>query len=164
MTRGLLVTILALTLGAAADELDAPKGASIVGTWKLLSASASTADGARNDRPYGERPSGMLIYTADGRMMAVISHSGRKPLSGDRIGAPADERANAFASFLAYGGRYSLRGDTVVHHVEVASVENWVNTDLVRLLTIDGNRMTLRTPPLSRLAARCRRSSWRKSG
>ncbi len=31
----------------------------------------------------------------------------------------------------------------------MASVGNWVNTDLVRLLSIDRNRMTLRTPPLS---------------
>jgi hypothetical protein len=82
-------------------------------------------------------------------MMAIISHSGRKPLSGDRIAAPADERANAFASFLAYGGRYSLKNDSVVHHVEVASVENWVNTDLIRVLKIDGDRVALRTPPLS---------------
>ena len=83
-------------------------------------------------------------------MTAMISYSGRKPLSGaDRIASPPDERAAAFATFLAYAGRYSVAGDHVTHHVEVASVENWVNTDLVRRIKIQGDRMTLITPPQS---------------
>lgn len=80
----------------------------------------------------------------------MISHGGRKPLSGaDRIAAPAEERAEAFATFFSYGGRYSIEGDKVIHHVEISSVQNWVNTDLVRLIRFHGDRITLRTPPLS---------------
>lgn len=41
-----------------------------------------------------------------------------------------------------------MAGGKVIHHVEVASVENWVGTDLVRTLQIDGERLTLGTPPL----------------
>jgi len=82
-------------------------------------------------------------------MTVLISHSGRTALSGDRISAPAAERAQAFATFLAYAGRYSLKEDKVIHHVEVSSVENWVNTDLVRTLALEGQRITLTTPPLS---------------
>lgn len=83
-------------------------------------------------------------------MTAMISYSGRKPLSGaDRIASPADERAEAFATFFAYAGRYSLARDQVIHHVEISSVENWVNTDMVRLIRFEGDRIRLRTPPLS---------------
>jgi len=83
-------------------------------------------------------------------MAAMISHSGRKPLSGpDRISAPADERAEAFATFFAYSGRYSVTIDQVIHHVEIASMQNWVNTDLIRLMKIEGDKITLHTPPLS---------------
>jgi hypothetical protein len=39
------------------------------------------------------------------------------------------------------------RGNEVVHHVEVSSVPNWVNTDMVRLIRREGGRLTLTTPP-----------------
>lgn len=59
----------------------------IVRTWRLLAASAHSGS-ERNDTPYGPTSSGHITYTADGRVMAIISHSGRKPLaSGDRISA-----------------------------------------------------------------------------
>lgn len=82
-------------------------------------------------------------------MAAVISHGRRKVLSGDRISAPVEERAQAFATFFAYAGRYSIAGDKVLHHVEVSSVENWVNTDLGRSVTFEYDRIRLTTPPLS---------------
>ncbi len=100
MTRGMLVTVLALTLGVTADDLDAQKGAGIVGTWKLLSASASTADGVRNDSPYGPGPAGMLIYTADGRMMAIISHSGRSPFRAIGLRLPQTKEPTRSPAFL----------------------------------------------------------------
>jgi len=121
----------------------------IAGTWRLIAASA-TSGGDRNDAPYGPNPSGFITYTGDGRVMAIISHSGRKPLaSGDRISASVDERAEAFATSFSYAGRYSLAGDRIVHRVEIASVQNWVDTDLVRLVRVQNNRITLTTPPIS---------------
>ncbi|MGY4234978.1 hypothetical protein ACVIIW_003925 [Bradyrhizobium sp. USDA 4449] len=82
--------------------------------------------------------------------MAIISHSGRKPLaSGDRISASVDERAEAFATSFSYAGRYSLSGDRIIHHVEIASVQNWVDTNLVRHVTLGNNKITLTTPPIS---------------
>jgi hypothetical protein len=126
-----------------------PSRHSVVGTWRLVSASAATEDGRRLDAPFGLNPTGVITYTREGRVTAIISHGGRKPLTGDRISSPASERAEAFATFFAYAGRYSVTGDKVIHHVEISSVQNWVNTDLVRLFTIEGDRVTLRTPPLS---------------
>ena len=75
-------------------------------------------------------------------MMAIISHSGRKPLaSGDRISASVDERAEAFATPFSYAGRYSLAGDKIIHHVEIASVQNWVDTDLIRLFVLKTTKL-----------------------
>ena len=119
----------------------------LVGTWKLVGASAS-AGGKLNNAPYGAQPTGMLIYTSQGTMSAIVSYSGRALLSADRVAAPLEERAAAFETFFAYAGRYTLTRDTVVHHVDVASVPNWVNTDLIRVVERDRNRLTLRTPPL----------------
>lgn len=146
--RTALQTIAAIAVAVQADLITQSRDG-VVGTWKLMSASASTADGRLIDAPFGSSPTGLMTYTREGRMTAMISHGGRKPLSGDRISSPASERAEAFATFFAYAGRYSVNGDKVVHHVEISSVQNWVNTDMVRLVKFDGDRITLRTPPLS---------------
>jgi len=74
------------------------------------------------------------MYTADGRMSAILTLGNRKPLSvTDFISAPAPERAEAFASLTASAGRYSFSGDKVVHHVEVASTPNDVGANMERL-------------------------------
>src|SRR5262249_27442466 len=101
------------------------------------------------DAPFGAHPKGVITYSSDGRMTCVISYDERKRLSADRVAAPAAERAEAFATSFAYSGRYSLDGGHIRHHVEIASVENWVGTDLVREISIEGERLTLRTPPVA---------------
>jgi hypothetical protein len=116
----------------------------LVGTWKLLSASSQTSSGERNEVPYGLGPSGLLTYTADGRVTALISYGGRKLL---QVRAAAEEQAEAFKTFLAYGGRYTLREDQITHHIEVSSIQNYVNQDLVRTIRFAGDRIILVTPP-----------------
>lgn len=121
----------------------------LVGTWKLVSASSTTQSGARNDTPYGLEPVGYLTYTADGRMSSVISYGGRKPLSFGRTGAAQiEEQAEAFKTFLAYAGRYTLSNDQVIHHVEVSSIQNFVNKDQVRAIRFEGECIALVTPPM----------------
>lgn len=150
MTRAMLIAVAFLTAVPEGRYTGAQERANIVGTWKLVAASASTTAGVRIDNPLGAGPTGMLVYTADGHMAAIVRYGGRRPLSGaDYVASPAVERAEAFATFFAYGGRYSVSGSAVTHHVEVASVENWINTDMMRRLQLDGNRLVLRTPPLS---------------
>jgi hypothetical protein len=116
----------------------------LVGTWKLVSASSTTKAGERSETPYGPDPAGFLTYTADGRVTALISYGGRKPLS---VGARQEEQAEAFKTFLAYAGRYTLTGDKVTHYIEISSIQNYVNKDLVRSLKFQGDRITLVTPP-----------------
>lgn len=120
----------------------------LVGTWRLVKVSNSKHDGAVDDHSWGTAPTGLLIYTSEGTMAAMISYGGRPPLSADRVAAPAGERAEAFATFFAYGGQYTVDANRLIHHVALASVENWVGTDLVRTFALSGDRLTLRTPPV----------------
>src|SRR4029077_11637263 len=121
-----------------------------LGTWKLVSVSSSTASGERNDTPFGPNPAGFLTYTQDGRMMAIISYGGRKRLSSnDSRSAPAEEQAEAFRTCVAYAGRYTLNGDKVIHHVEISSIQNWVDTDLIRGIKFEDDRIVLVAPPAS---------------
>jgi hypothetical protein len=106
--------------------------------------------GERYDTPFGPSPVGFLTYTQDGRMMAMISYGGRKRLSSsDSRSAPVEEQAEAFRTFLAYAGRYTFNGDHVIHHVEISSIQDWVDTDLFRGIQFEGERIVLAAPPIS---------------
>jgi hypothetical protein len=117
----------------------------LVGTWKLVSASSTTRDGKRSETPYGTDPTGFLTYGANGRVTALISFGGRKPLSDG--GGKLEEQAEAFKTFLAYAGRYKLTGDKVIHSVEISSIQNYVDKELVRTIQFHDDRIVLATPP-----------------
>ena len=119
----------------------------LVGTWRLVSASSTTLGGERSETPYGLNPAGFLTYTEDGRVTALISYGGRKPISGRTGTFALEEQAEAFKTFLAYAGRFTLNGDTVIHHIEISSIQNYVDKELVRSVKFEGERIILVTPP-----------------
>ncbi len=119
----------------------------LVGVWKLVSASSTTSTGERNETPYGPSPAGLLTYSGDGRVTAVISFGGRKSLPFG--GGTLEEQAEAFKTFLAYAGRYTLSSDKVIHHIEISSIQNYVDKDLVRSVKFQGDQLILVTPPTS---------------
>jgi hypothetical protein len=138
-------TIPAMTKSnAAPDGVSESKAAALVGTWKLVSASSVASNGQRNETPYGAGPAGFLSYSEDGRVTALISYGGRKPL---RAIPQVEEQAEAFKTFLAYSGQYTLSEDKVIHHVEICSIPNYVGKDLVRSVTFQGDQILLLTPP-----------------
>jgi hypothetical protein len=134
------IPFLAGALGHANDKL--------VGTWKLVSASSTTPTGERSETPYGPGPMGFLTYTEDGRVTSLISYGGRKLLSvGGGTLKRQEEQAEAFNTFLAYAGRYTLSGDKVTHHIAISSIQNYVGKDLVRSVKFQGDQIILVTPP-----------------
>ena len=144
-----IVFLFVVALMILSGNMRAQTSSSLIGTWKLVSASSSTATGGCNNTPYGPNPTGVLIYNSDGRMAVMVSYDGRKKLSvADRAAAPAEERAEAFTTFFAYSGRYTVKDDKVIHHIELASLQNWVGTDQVRLIKQHGDRIILITPPV----------------
>src|SRR5262249_25702320 len=117
------------------DSLDT---GALIGSWKLISASSTDTKGQRSETPYNAEPTGSLTYTADGRVAALISYGGRKPISMGATGqALLEEHAEAFKTFIGYGGRYTLNGDRVIHHIEVSSIQNFVGRDLSRNVKFD---------------------------
>jgi Lipocalin-like domain len=120
----------------------------LTGTWRLVSASSTDTSGAEIEAPYGANPVGLLTYTEDGRVTALISYGARKPLNfGAKGPALLEEQAEAFKTFLAYAGQYQLSGDKVIHYIEISSIQNYVNKELVRSVKFQGNQIVLLTPP-----------------
>jgi len=116
----------------------------LIGTWKLVSASSTTSKGEPSDSPYGTSPAGLLTYTEDGRVSVVISHGGRRPLPPL---ATMEQHADAFNTFLAYAGKYTISGGEIIHSVEISSIQNYVGKDLVRTVKFQGDQIILATPP-----------------
>lgn len=141
ISSGFALLLLLVGFSVAAEEAN-----SIVGSWKLVNTSATTAEGKPLVSPMGDHPTGFLVYTAEGRMSLLITHEGRPKLSGDRLDSPMEERAKAFSTMVAYAGRYRMEGNRLVHQVEAASSQNWVGIELPRIVTFDGNRVKLEAP------------------
>jgi hypothetical protein len=119
----------------------------LVGTWKLVSASSTTSKGEPGEAPFGLNPVGFLTYTRDSRVSVLISNGGRKPLSGGDGALAQEEQAEAFRTFFAYAGRYTFSGDKVTHHLEISSIQNYVDRDLVRSVKFQGDQIILVAPP-----------------
>lgn len=121
-----------------------------VGTWSLESFRATTPRGEAA-YPFGEALVGRITYHADGRMSVQLASGNRAALSSEdpRV-APADEIVEAFATYLGYLGTYTVDTEAreVTHHLEIASMPNWVGTDQVRRYEFGDRTLQLSTPPL----------------
>jgi lipocalin-like protein len=119
----------------------------LVGSWRLLSWENVSADGTIS-YPLGREAVGMIVYTDDGYLFVAIMCPDRQPFAGgDMLRGSSEEKARAAETYVSYCGRYELRGDTVIHHVELSLFPNWSGVDQERLVEVTGNRLTLRTRP-----------------
>jgi hypothetical protein len=125
---------------------DTPAGA-LVGLWRLEEAFIVDEQDRRIGPAFGERPEGYIDYRPDGMMLTVVADATRPKLSGDRLAAPVEERAAAFSGVSAYAGRYVFDVRKVNHTVEVASLTNWVGTEVVRYVEFAGDKAIYRTAP-----------------
>ena len=121
-------------------------GNPLLGTWKLKSHVMTTGKGEKA-MPYGEHPNGYLSYSADGRMQAIGTSSGRiVPLD---LALTDEERIALYETMFAYAGTYSLEAGSVeagkvTHHVDISWNEVWNGTDQVRFYEVNGNILTIR--------------------
>lgn len=120
---------------------------SLVGTWRLLSFEVQDEDGSVT-HPFGRDAVGFITYTADGRMAVQFGRADRARLAvGDWIAAPAGEIATAARDYFAYCGTYEVHDGTVVHRIELSLMPNWIGGEQTRLVALDGDTVTLTTPP-----------------
>jgi hypothetical protein len=95
--------------------------------------------GAREPYFSAAPPSGYLILTPEGRMMALIVSGEREP------GQTNEQQAALFRTMLAYTGQYRFEGDQFITSVDVSWNEAWTGTEQVRFYTLDGEQLDVRT-------------------
>jgi Lipocalin-like domain len=141
-----------------------PIGAALIGVWTLRQYCDIT-EGLPPQHPFGLNPEGLLIYTADGFVSALLMAPGRPNLSGDglRDGTP-DQYAASGRGFIGYSGVYDVDEDraVVTHEPFVAFAPNMIGTGQKRLVELNGDVLVLTAEHAQRagLAAIKSRLEW----
>ena len=118
-----------------------------VGTWRLESCEFRSVDG-HVTHPLGLDAIGYILYSEDGYMSVTLMPANRTRFAdGDVSGGTDEEKIASAETYVAYCGTYEIQGKTVVHHIEASFFPNWIGTDQVRSFELDGDRLTLSTPP-----------------
>jgi hypothetical protein len=131
---------------AATSTATAQTNEEIYGTWRLLSWTRHLVGTGENVEVFGKAPHGFLNYGRDGRMLVMIVKENR-PKPTELAKMSDQERAELFKTMLAYGGRFRIDGNRVVHNVDISSNETWTGTAQVRNFRIEGRRLTISVDP-----------------
>lgn len=128
--------LVSIALMLAAQFASADDTIRLVGVWKLLSFEAEFQDG-RPRTPWhgGLSPSGYIIFTKEGRMMAMIEGNGRKPARTD------EERGALLRTMFAYTGPYRLEGGQWITKVDASWNAAWTGTEQTRYYKLAGDRL-----------------------
>ena len=117
----------------------------VIGIWKLVSHEIEIQATGQKEPAYGRSPTGYAIFTAEGRVMFVLTGEGRKPAQ------TIQDRATLLDTLTAYTGRYRIEGDKWITTVDVSWNPEWLGTEQTRFFKIDGDRLhvtsTWRTLP-----------------
>ena len=124
----------------------ADQRSALVGAWELVAWQLLDPDGGLVE-PFGPAPQGLLVYGADGFMSVVITAPDRPRLPDDPAVRTEGAKASAFDGAHAYAGTWALLPGEVVHRVRVSALPNYEGTEQRRQLDLDGDLLTLTTPP-----------------
>ena len=128
MKKILFLATLAFGLASSAAQAQSAKTfqEQLVGTWNFVIAEVMTADGKKT-LPFGDKPKGMIIFTADGHFSQVhVSGGLPKIASNNRLaGSDADNKAIVQGT-LALFGTYTVDEDkrTVTFNIEASTFPN----------------------------------------
>jgi hypothetical protein len=140
--------------------------AQFIGTWKLVLWKIDQADGEVTDSPLGPNPLGWIMYQPGGRMcVALMRPDRRKFASNNLMEATPEEIKIGFEGYMSYCGSYEVNEweRFIIHHLQLSWFPNWVETDQKRYFEFTGNRLTLKTPPVTLVgAAQVHRLIWER--
>lgn len=103
-------------------------GLELTGVWRLTAYFDIDDAGVTSEGPLGPDPRGLLYYAADGYM------------SVDMMRPDAPQGA---VGYMGYAGFWRMSGNQMVHMIEVCSNPRWADTEQVRDMELDGDRLTL---------------------
>jgi len=133
----LAATIATLLLLFSSPSLSSDDAA-LVGTWKLVKL-MNVVDG-KEVHPFGEKPNGLFIYSAEGRLMIQIQRE-TPPESWEPLKIEPGGFSSGTPWYVGYFGRWSADDDVITHHVEGGTLLHYIGTDQKRPYSLDGDRL-----------------------
>ena len=137
MRMGGVLVAAAIGMGAASAQPAKSMREQLVGTWNFVIAEITAADGKKT-LPFGDKPKGQIIFTADGHFSQVHISSGLPRIaSNNRLaGTDADNRAIVQGT-LALFGTYTVdeAKKTLTFNITASTFPNQEGTSQTR--TID---------------------------
>lgn len=107
----------------------------MLGAWMLDEWFVENDDGSRT-APFGRDAKGVIMYTEDGYMTAIVRTAERFLPAAQ----PDDsQKAEAYATYFNYAGTWSVDGDTVTHRIEHSLDPNLVGAEMTRAVDHKGN-------------------------
>ena len=106
----------------------------IVGTWRLKSTKGHDDAGNILSPPYGPIPMGLVVFAADGRMMAVLCDG--------RAALPPNEPRQ----FMSYAGNYTFDGETLSTRVDASSDASRIGGEQIRRVRFENGDLVLAPP------------------
>jgi Lipocalin-like domain len=146
MKASFKILMVVLVLATSAVFSVAQAADSIVGTWQLVSWVEEETESKTQHKNFGDKPSGILTYTADGRMSIIFADPRRQAPATPK--ATDTEAANLYRGMVAYAGSYRLEGGKILVHVDVSWNRAWDGTDRPpTTVEVKGDRLTYKTSP-----------------
>ena len=149
------VLVLCLSVASVCFAQGAPKAPKgqvaklIVGTWKMTGAETRIVDGSGpTTLPRGKAPAGYIIYDAQGRMFVQIMNSDEtRPARKGEAAMTEKEQAQAYTSYTAYYGRYTIdeNDQSVTHHVEGSVNPRNIGNGMKRFVEVSQDKLSLNT-------------------
>jgi Lipocalin-like domain len=131
-------------------QSSSPVADKLVGAWRLVSVETKRANGEVIYPFYGKHPEGLLMYDRNGWMsVQIVSDPKPTHLAADSredvLKAPLADKAEAIDGYYAYYGTWTVdpSGSSVTHHIQQSLLPAERGENVVRQLTLDGNRLTL---------------------
>jgi hypothetical protein len=122
------------------------------GTWKLVSWKIERANGELVEPQMGSNPTGWIMYQPGGHMCGALMRPDRpKFASNNALGGTPEEVKAAFEGYAGYCGSYEVNEQErfVIHRLQLSWFPNWLGTEQKRFFEFAGDRLTLKTPPLT---------------
>jgi len=142
----------------------------VVGVWELQSIVDESPTG-QAPQWMGEHPTGLIVYTPNGRISAQFMRDPRPTFSSPAWSADGEqllpssqdsEVRSVLAGYYAYFGTYDvdMTAQTIVHHVRGSLRPNEVGIDYTRRYEVSGDILILTVG--SPAQGRTRRLTWRR--
>jgi hypothetical protein len=115
----------------------------LAGTWKLISAEDTNAQGEWVPYTFGNPPSGYFVYDATGHASVQIMTTPPVTLSDPTEGPSPEEALEIFNGYIAYYGTWTADAVNITVQVEGAWDPRQVGTSQARPYQLDGDTLII---------------------